>query len=429
MTETAPSASGLLKQLRICPEATYGTAAAASSGSAQQLRRVSSTIELAKNTFKSNEIQPDRQIHDFRHGLRLVKGSLRGELSPLTYQTIWQQMLAGTWTAGVSNTAVDIAGVAAVANTSPGYFLRASGSWITDGFKVGDIVQATGFASGGVANNGRNYRVTGITETSTANDTLQVGPTPTTANPSVGNEAVAAIASASGVTITVQGYKLITPAAGSLVDQSFTLEHWYQDIAIDEYFTGCRASGASLTLPPSGISTVDFDIMGQNMTTGSAQYFTAASAVTTDTSVAALNGLIRINGADYFIITGARMNIKLGYTTEAVVGSTVTPYLYPGIQDITGTVTGLFADESLDTLFINETDNIQILLALYLTNAINAPFISFNMPRCKLTSGGKDDKPGAISATYGFQAINNVAGGAATSTDATTLAIQDSLVT
>jgi hypothetical protein len=50
----------------------------------QVLRRVSSSLNLVKDSYQSEEIRTDRQITDFRHGLRRVEGSISGELSPRT---------------------------------------------------------------------------------------------------------------------------------------------------------------------------------------------------------------------------------------------------------------------------------------------------------------------------------------------------------
>ncbi len=428
-TETAPAATGLLKEVRIGAETTYGTAATAG-GTSQKIRRVSSAVALTKSSFRSNEIQPDRQVHDFRHGVRAVSGLLRGELSPLTYEAVWAQLLAGSFVSGVTTGAQTITALAAVVNTSPASFQRAAGSFITDGFKVGDIVRASGFTSGAAANNARNYRINGITTTSTAADTIQVGPTPSNVNSTVdqanATEVVVAVASAPTVTIAVVGKKLITPQPGSMIDASFSLEHWFSDVSVSELFTGCRASKASVQLPPNGLATVDFDIMGQNMTPGTAQYFTAASGVSTSGITTAVNGLLRVNGHDYAIVTGLTFSLNSNYTPETVVGSAVTPYLFPGIQDITGQFTALLVDGGLTTAFLNESE-IQLLVTLNLTNSVNSDFITFNFPRIKLTSATKDDKPGAIVGTYGFQALNQINGGATTAYDQSTLVIQDSL--
>ena len=82
---TNPAASGIFKQTRYAVESTWNTPVAAG-GTSYLLRRVSSTLSPDIAAFRSNEIQPDRQVHTFRHGTQMVRGALRGELSPLTYK-------------------------------------------------------------------------------------------------------------------------------------------------------------------------------------------------------------------------------------------------------------------------------------------------------------------------------------------------------
>jgi hypothetical protein len=407
---------------------------------AQILRRVSSDVALKKATYRSNEIQPDRQIHDFRHGVRSVSGTIRGELSPLTYKSVFNQVLAGTFTAGVSDAADTITAVAAVPGnpgTPASLQSTASYNFQASGFRIGDVVTCSGFTAGAAANNSRNLRITGMTTTSTTNDTLIVGPAPNNASGStVENQAntteVLVAASGATVTITVIGKKLVTPTPGNLIDYSFSIEHWFTDVLQSELFIGCRASRMQIQLPPTGLGTIDFDVMGKDMLLNQGgpgdPYFSAPSAITTTGITASVNGIMRVNGVDYAIVTGLNFTINANYTTEAVVGSNTTPYLFPGWQDITGQLTALFPDEQLQTSFLNEQlIDMQVLLTL--NNNVNTDFISFYWPSIKLTSATKDDKPGAIVGTYGFQALHNVAadGNASSTTDATTLVVQDSL--
>ena len=71
-------ATGIFKQVALKREVTYGTIPVAAS--AQLMRRVQSTIDLSKDVYQSNEIRPDFQVADYRHGVRRVKGALSGEL-------------------------------------------------------------------------------------------------------------------------------------------------------------------------------------------------------------------------------------------------------------------------------------------------------------------------------------------------------------
>ena len=73
-----PQASGVFKQLTYKVESVYGTVPVAAS--AQSLRRVTSDLDLRKDTYQSNEIRTDYQVADFRHGVRRVGGSLKGEV-------------------------------------------------------------------------------------------------------------------------------------------------------------------------------------------------------------------------------------------------------------------------------------------------------------------------------------------------------------
>jgi hypothetical protein len=87
----------LSKLVAIKAESTYGTLPTAAS--AQLLRRVKSEVNLAKETYASNELRTDFQIADFRHGVRRVEGSLSGELSPGTYKDFFSYALKRDWAA------------------------------------------------------------------------------------------------------------------------------------------------------------------------------------------------------------------------------------------------------------------------------------------------------------------------------------------
>ena len=86
------TASGIFKQVKYKAEVTYGTIPAAAAS--QALRRVTSSLDMTKDTYQSNEIRPDFQMADFRHGTRKVGGSINGELSAKTYADFMAAALA-----------------------------------------------------------------------------------------------------------------------------------------------------------------------------------------------------------------------------------------------------------------------------------------------------------------------------------------------
>lgn len=89
-----PIQSNVNVELRYGAETTFGTQSAAAG---QRLRRVSSTLALTKDTFSSNEVRPDQQISDMRHGARRVAGQISGELSRTTYDDFIAAALRSTW--------------------------------------------------------------------------------------------------------------------------------------------------------------------------------------------------------------------------------------------------------------------------------------------------------------------------------------------
>ena len=101
------TASGVEKKVILAPQAAKGTCAVANVGTAQYLRRVTSSMNLTKETYQSNEMRADRQIADFRHGVQSVEGSISGELSPGTYEKFMAAILRKEWVAAPASGAPD----------------------------------------------------------------------------------------------------------------------------------------------------------------------------------------------------------------------------------------------------------------------------------------------------------------------------------
>ena len=399
-----PQASGIFKQVAIKRESTYGTVPAASG--AQLLRRVQATIDLTKDVYQSNEIRPDMQIADYRHGARRVKGSLQGELSPKTYSDILSAVVKRDFTAGVSVASLSIT----VAGTAPSFTLtRSTGSYLTDGFKVGDVVRLTA-GTFNVANLNKNLLIVGLTATvatvMTLNGTSLVAEGP--------------IASA---TLAVQGKKTYIPTSGH-TDISYSIEHWYNDISLSEVYSGIKFDKASVDLPPTGMAKVSFDVLGQNITTAATRYFTSPTAVTSTGVVAAVNGVLLVNGVAQAVVTGLQLTIDPTVSGDPVVGSNVVPNLFPGPVSVTGQFTAYFTDATLRDLFVNETET-SLCVALTTDNTATADVVAFTLPRIKIGGANKSDGTGGLVQTFPFQALINNAGGAGTSSEQTSVVIQD----
>ena len=401
----ANPASGIKKLIAYKVEATFGTAPGASG--AQYLRNVTSSLDLTKDTYQSNEKRGDMQIADFRHGVRRVAGAINGELSPKTYADFFASAVRKDFAAVTAMTGLSVT----IAGSGPTYTVaRASGSFLTDGVKAGHVVRLSVGALN-AANIAKNLLVVSLVAA-----TLTVMP--------LNGVALVAEGPIATTTVTVTGKQTYVPATGH-TDKSYSIEHVFSDITQSELFRGCKVSGIDVNLPPTGIATVAVNFMGQDITTATSAYFTTPTAITTTGVDAAVNGILLVGGTAVAIVTGLSIKLTTGLSGDPVVGSNVLPALYPGRVLVTGQITAYFADAVLRDLFVNETES-SLVCALSCDNTAASDFITFVLPRIKVDGASKDDGEKGIVMTLPFQALYNSAGGTGISSEATTLLIQDS---
>lgn len=394
-------AKGIYKQLRFKKESTLNTAPGDTG--AQLLRRVTSDLSLNKNTYESQEKRSDQQVSDFRHGTRSVGGNINGELSLGTYQAFMQAVLRRDFTTGATTGAVTTID----ASTSPNRLTRASGSYITDGFKVGDVVRVTGFTAPADVNNGKNLRITALTAT-----VMTV------------SEALTAKTAGDTVTVSVTGKKTWVPLTAH-TDDSFWIEHWHDDINQSEQFGGCKPASMSISMPATGMATIDFTMMGVDMTTDTSEYYTSPTAETTTAIMAAVNGTLRLDGADIALITSMEVTIDGGLTTTEVVGSNKTPDVFQGRVNCSGQFTALFESGTIRDEFLNEGE-VSLNVKLDADSTGSGGFLVINMGRLKINSATGDDPETQIVKTYQFKPLLDTNGGPSTAYEKTTISIQDS---
>ena len=246
---------------------------------AKLLRRVTADFNLTKENYESNEINPSFQTIDSRHGVRSVEGSLEAELSPGTYSDFIGSILAKNFAAGGATTGASI-----TIATSGSFFTltRAAGSWLTDGFYVGNIIRLTG-AGFAPANVGNNLLIVGLTAL-VATVVVLSGTTLVAEGP---------IASASAAVVGKQSY---VPLSGH-TDDSYTVEQWFSDIAQSEVYTGLKPASIALSLPSTGLVTASLSFMGKNLEqTGTTQYFTSPTSINTEDVLASVRGAAIVTG-------------------------------------------------------------------------------------------------------------------------------------
>lgn len=410
-----PIAAGLFKQLAFKVETSAGVAPGQSGG--QTLRRVQSTIDLSKDTYASNEKRTDFQIADYRHGVRRVGGQIQGELSPSTYSQLIGVAMKRDFAAvtALSGVALTIAG------TGPSYTVtRGSGSWLTDGVKNGDIIRLT-TGTLNAANINKNLLVADVTSATV----ISVIP--------LNGSAMVAEGPVTGCGVTWPGKKTYVPTTGH-TDKSVSFEHWYSDLGQSELFLGCKIDKIGLQLPPTGMATVNFDVLGLDLAdtatkrggvATTAQYFTNPTAVSTTGVLASVNGLLRVGGNTLATITGLSIDIDPAYQGDPVVGSNTIPQLFPGKVNVTGQFTAYFDSVTLRDAFVNESE-IELVAAFTSDGTATSDFISVALPRIKVGSANKDDGDGGLVQTFSFQALYNSAGGTGVKSEKTTISMQDS---
>ena len=400
-----PIAKGVAKQLRYKVESTFGTAPGAAG--AQLLRRVSSNLSMKKERYQSGEIISTQQIVDSRHGMRRVDGAIGGEISAGTYEDFFAAVLRRDFTAVTAISSLSIT----VAGSGPTFTAtRAAGSWLTDGIKIGMVVRFTA-GSLNAANLNKNLFVLGVTAT-----VLTVRP--------LNDVAMVAEGPIASCTLTIPGKVSYVPNSG-FTDKSFSIEHWHSDISRSHLFRGCKVNDASFQYRPGQMASVNFGILGQDVTRASSAYYTSPAAETAFGVMSPVNGLIYINGAAVTLISSLDFSLKGDMEPLPVIGANISPDIVPGRVMVDGQFTAHFDSATFTDLFDNESE-VSLLYVLASGTAANADFMTYVMPRIKVFGADDADNEKALPITVPFQAFYNSAGGAGIATEQTTFFMQDS---
>lgn len=405
-------ASGIFKTVAAKRQTGLGVIAANTTGTSQYMRRVTSTLDIGKKNYSSNEILPSQQQRDMRLGVVDIAGQISGELSVGGYQAFTESICRQAAQA-ISSTGGIVTVTAAFVSGSKGTFTRSAGSFITDGFNIGDVISWSGWVVA-TANNAHRMVISNLTATVMTCYTLD-------------GAAIVARAAGDSVACVTAGKKIWVPITGQTRDY-YTIEHFFGDISQSEVFTDCVPTQVDLKAPGSGLVTIAWTFMGLGYQNAQAQYFIAPAAPPTGTIAASVNGNLIINNTTAGVITGIDVSIKGSHWVPGgVVGSNFDPDVIPGKVLVSGQITVLFTDNVMRDLFLNETES--ALTVVLTANSIlpTSPFTAINMSRIKFSGQKKDDGEKGLTLTLPFVALENyAAGGAAFANLDTTISIQDS---
>lgn len=336
---------------------------------------------LSKAATESAEVRRDGMSSRGRHGTYKTSGQAGGELSLGVADEVMQAVFRGTWgSADLELTESDFTSLTTGANT----IILASGSPISLGIRVHDVIRLTDHSSAG--NNNRNLRVTGLSSTTiTVAETLTVNAVDDT-----------------DCAIVRPGRVLINPAAGSLISRYFTIEEHEVDIDASEVFTDCVWGSLKFTMQPNGIIMMETGWVGtgqfETKTSGSAPFLTTPTEPT-GTPLAVVDATIRIGSTDLVDLTSLDLTFDTAPAAPDVFGSGAIKYapdVFPGDMKVSGSVTALRSDLSRVANFLAE-DQLSLHILAVENESEPKSFVSIAIPNFTLGSVDKS----ALSKTGG----------------------------
>lgn len=381
----------------------------ATTSGAAQLRRADFSANWNRSTIENPEIRPDRQKAMARGGMATGDLQWSGPVSPGSQSGFWDALVMGAYQSAVTSGALTNVTAAA----SAPHFMRATGSWITDGFRLGQVIRCTGWTTGGVSNNSRNFIITAITATQLTVSTRD-------------GTAVAAKASGDSVTFTAPGKYCYTPQS-SFLDAYMTFDEWSPDVDVggrDEVWWDARITGGNFKADPNGNLVSQLNMTALAYQKGNAQYFSSPSAISATDVCSTSTGLLVANGTVIGYATGIDFNIDLKPDMPAVVNASKYPFILASQINVTGTLKALWFDDTFDAAFLAETD-IGIYAPFFNGPGAAAEFVNIGLPQTRLFSSKKND--GITSTVREYTYIAGPNASAATGTVQSTMFVQDSL--
>lgn len=345
-------------------ESSYGVLAGDTSG--KVFRPNTGNLTLSKDPINSNENRRDGMKSRGRHGSRSVTGQYTGDLSVGSYDDFIEAAFRGSFEAELVLDEGDFTSITTGANS----IVLASGSPITLGLRVGDVIRITNQATS-TTNNSRNLRITALSSTTiTVAETLVVNAVADTDCEITRPKKV------------IQGVE----------PRSFTVEEQEVDIDSSEVFTGVRIGQMQLSLQPNGMAIVTFSLVGQDGQVkdgGDSPYFTTPTETTT-IGLTAVEAKIRLGSTDVLDISSLDLTINLNAAGNPVVGSVLTPDVFTNLADVTGSITALKSDSARMQNFLDE-DQLSLHLLFEENETGAADFCSFFIGNLTLASATKSD--------------------------------------
>lgn len=362
--------TGNLSRLVYVPETLFGTTPATPTG--QVLRQKGFTQDAERKYIDNTELRTDSMVPAGRGGALRGKGSVDGWLSYGTYDDLLAAALGNfIWSANVIKVKPIVTDTAATLQITAATktITRPAGSFITDGFIVGDYVNLTGFTNAG------NIGMATLATVAALTMTWNAAPTTLVAVDEGANPAGACIVN---------------------IRPSFTFER--QHLANGLYFPaiGGVINGFEMSGKTNAAVEVKFDyIVKQAANETGTSVFTALTAVNTNPLITAWDGSVKNGGVTMANIVGWNVKASRELDIAEVVASSVLYDIQPRATHVTGSIELYFSDYAMYTAMRAETD-LDIVIAL---GPGGTKSYTMELTACRVKTWKSVPKEGLMTAT------------------------------
>jgi len=347
------------------------------------LRATGRNVNLEKNILESQEVDPDGQETDARHGFNRVVGSPGFQLSRADYDDFIEFAMGREWDDDIALSGSPDLGVSSAQD-----FTRDAGSFITDGFRPGDIIRTASFSN---TENNADWRVTAVAATALT----VVKTTDGTSKPTAESEA-------GGKSLTFPGKRIdIGTDLCTIV-----LQRAFADVSQYQVFNGVAVDEWQLNVEPESIIGGTFNLLGMSAAALASSSISGSAVLDSsgNSPFAAFDGEIYEGGSRIAVATSLDYTLSRSRSLNPVIGSRFSPDVFEGTARATGTLTAYFETAALLNKFINETES--SLWFRFDDPNDSTQFMNIVFPRVKYNGGSMDPpQEGPVPLEMPFRAL------------------------
>lgn len=302
-------AQGSSVELAYLVETTAGTTPA---GTPNAIRKNSDSLSGTNGVVESGEIRSDGESASDIQGNKNIGGDIVSELSAGSHDVFLESAMFDSWT----STDTGLATLDASGTTNS--YSRTVGSFVTDGFVVGQWVLVAGFTN--AANNGW-FKVTAVSAL-----TLNVSNGTLVTESGGGNEQISA--------------KYMK--GGSTGKYLSIFKRWL-DINSEVIFAGCLVDSMAISMAPEKALDITFTVNGQNESDPTV-VGTAAVDVSTADPMTSFSGSVLIDNVENSNLTSFDFTLTNNISDGFVVGNRFKVDQFKGRRQSSGNVAFYFED-------------------------------------------------------------------------------------